>query len=82
MLVKLLIEIPSTSNTVLSEKDEKDIAKRIEALKEDLLNGDGLMLSGNPISPEAIESLIEALSSGIRQAKIANKKYTPNKYKK
>lgn len=76
------IEIPSVPNTVLSQKDEKDITKRIEALKEDLLNGDGLMLSGNPMSPEAIESLMEALSSGIRQAKIANKKYTPNKYKK
>ncbi len=76
------VELPQNFNTVLSEKDEKDIAKRIEALKEDLLNGDGLMLSGNPMSPEAIESLMEALSSGIRQAKIANKKYTPNKYKK
>jgi hypothetical protein len=76
------IDIPSVPNTVLSQKDEKDITKRIEALKEDLLNGDGLMLSGNPMSPEAIESLMEALSSGIRQAKIANKKYTPNKYKK
>lgn len=76
------IEIPNNPNTALSQKDEKDIAKRIEALKEDLLNGDGLMLSGNPMSPEAIESLMEALSSGIRQAKIANKKYTPNKYKK
>ncbi|WP_297422689.1 helix-turn-helix transcriptional regulator [Clostridium sp.] len=76
------IEMPATTDTVLTQKDEKDIAKRIEALKEDLLNGDGLMLSGNPISPEAIESLVEALSSGIRQAKIANKKYTPNKYKK
>lgn len=76
------VEIPDTTKSVLSQKDEKDIAKRIEDLKEDLLNGDGFMLSGNPISPEAIESLIEALSSGIRQAKIANKKYTPNKYKK
>lgn len=72
----------NVSNSVLSKKDEKDIAKRIEALKNDLLNGDGLMLSGNPISPEAVESLIEALSSGIRQAKIANKKYTPKKYRK
>lgn len=76
------IEIPDTSKTVLSEKDEKDIAKRIEALQEDLLNSDGHMLSGTPMSPEAIESLIEALSSGIRIAKIANKKYTPNKYRK
>lgn len=76
------VEIAGVPNNVLSQKDEKDIAKRIDALKEDLLNGDGLMLSGNPISPEAVESLIEALSSGIRQAKIANKKYTPKKYKK
>lgn len=76
------VEIPETTNTVLTQKDEKDIAKKIDALKEDLLNGDGLMLSGNPISPEAIESLIDALSFGIRQAKIMNKKYTPNKYKK
>jgi len=69
-------------NTVLSKKDEKDIAKRIEDLKNDLINGEGLMLSGNPISPEAVESLIEALSSGIRQAKITNKKFTPKKYRK
>ena len=82
MLMKFLKKLQNTANTVLSEKDEKDIAKRIEDLKEDLLNGDGLMLSGNPISPEAIESLIEALSSGIRQAKIANKKYTPKKSQK
>ena len=77
------VEIPDAGpRAVLSKKDERDISKRIEALKEDLLNGEGLMLSGNPMSPEAIESLIEALSSGIRQAKISNKKYTPNKYKK
>lgn len=68
---------------VLSEKDERDIEKRIELLREDLLNNpDGLMLSGTPVSPEAIESIIEALSYGIRQAKIVNKKYTPKKFRK
>ena len=46
------------------------------------MNSEGLMLSGNPISPEAVESLIKALSSGIRQAKITNKKFTPKKYRK
>lgn len=76
------VTVQSPQSTVLSKKDEKDIEKKVEALKKDLLNGDGLMLSGNPISPEAIESLIEALASGIRQAKIANKKYTPKKYRK
>ena len=76
------VEMPSLTDSVLTKRDEKDITKRIESLKEDLKNGEGLMLSGNPMSPEAIESLMEALSSGIRLAKIANKKYTPNKYKK
>lgn len=71
-----------SASTRYIAKDEKDIAKRIEDLDENLMNGDGLMLFGNPISPEAIESLVEALSSGIRQAKITNKKYTPKKYKK
>ena len=66
-------DLKYNSNNILTDEDEKDIEKKIEQLKEDLLNGDGYMLSGNPISKEAVESLIEALSSGIRQAKIANK---------
>lgn len=71
------------SEAVLSVKDEHDIEKKIQLLKEDILNNpDGLMLSGNPVSEEAIESIIEALSFGIRQAKIVNKKYTPKKYRK
>lgn len=68
---------------VLTAKDEKEIEKKIQSLREDLLNNsDGLMLSGDPVSQEAIESIIDALSFGIKQAKIINKKYTPNSYKK
>ena len=75
--------IKNDNNPVLSKKDEKDIEKRIEALRHDLINNpDGLMLSGQPISPEAIESLVDILALGIRQAKINNKKYTPKKYRK
>lgn len=74
---------PQDTTPVLSTKDENDIEKKIKALKEDLLNtSHGLMLSGNPVSPEAIESLIETLAYGLRQAKIINKKYTPKKYRK
>lgn len=70
------------SKNVLSTKDEMEIEKKIQSLREDLLNNTGgLMLSGDPVSPEAIESIVEALAFGIRQAKIINKKYTPNKYK-
>lgn len=63
----------------LSEKNERDIEKAIEKLRRDLTAG-SFMLSGEAISEEALESLIETLSFGIRQAKIINKKYTPKKY--
>ncbi len=64
----------------LSEKDEKDIEKEIKKLKEKLKLAEGLMFDGEPASEEAIESVLEAMSFGIRQAKIINKKYTPKKY--
>jgi transcriptional regulator with XRE-family HTH domain len=68
--------------SVLSEKDERDIEKRIEQLRKDFMeSSEGLMLSGDPVSPEAIESILDALSYGVRQAKVINKKYTPKKYK-
>ncbi|NGP46016.1 helix-turn-helix transcriptional regulator [Bacillaceae bacterium SIJ1] len=68
----------------LTEKDERDIAKRMAKLREDLMNGedsDGLSFSGEPMSPEAIESLLEALEYAERQATRINKKYTPKKYR-
>lgn len=79
------LEDASTSNldSALSEKDEKDIEKQIVNLRKNLIeNAEGLMLSGEPVSPEAIESVLDTLALGLKQAKIINKKYTPNKYKK
>lgn len=66
--------------TILSEKDEKDIAKEIEKLEEKLKLSEGLMFDGEPASEEAIQSVLDAMSFGVRQAKIINKKYTPKKY--
>ncbi|MBZ4662813.1 MAG: hypothetical protein JG776_495 [Caloramator sp.] len=63
-------------------KEERDIAKRLEKMREDLLQQQGLMFYGEPVSEEAIESILAALEFGIRQAKIINKKYTPKKYRK
>jgi|SRR5690625_916931 len=67
----------------LTEKDEKDIAKRMKKMKEDLIEGkgDGLNFMGEPMSEEAIESLLEALEHAERIATLANKKYTPKKYR-
>lgn len=63
-------------------KEERDIAKRLEKMREDLLQQQGLMFYGEPVSEEAVESILAALEFGIRQAKIINKKYTPKKYRK
>jgi transcriptional regulator with XRE-family HTH domain len=65
----------------LTRKDEKDIAKRMEKIKEDLTTGDGLSFHGEPISPEAVESLIEAIEYAERQTTRINKKYIPKKYR-
>ncbi|MEK6452577.1 helix-turn-helix transcriptional regulator [Caldifermentibacillus hisashii] len=65
----------------LTAKDERDIAKRMEKLKKDLMNGEGLSFRGEPMSPEAIESVLDAIEFAERQATRANKKYTPKKYR-
>ena len=69
----------------LTEKDEKDIAKRMDKIKEDLKKAkdtDGLNFYGEPMSEEAIESLLEAIEYAERQTVRINKKYTPKKYRK
>lgn len=71
-------------NPNLTEKDEKDIAKRMAKIRKDLEEGtgeDGLNFMGEPMNEEAIESLLEALEYAERQATRINKKYAPNKYK-
>lgn len=69
------IEAPmEKSNLILSACDEKEIVKIFDDLKEELLNTEGLMLSGNPLSEEASEILIESLSYAIHLAKIINRK--------
>lgn len=64
-----------------SEKDEKDIAKRMEQIKKDLKNAEGLSFSGEPMSDEAIESLLEAMEYAVRQTQRINKKYIPKKHR-
>jgi len=71
-----------TTNTTNKEsKDERDIAKRMAELREDLSSATGLLFDGEPMSDEAKESLLEAMEFGVRLAKKNNKKYTPNKYR-
>lgn len=68
---------------VLTKKDERDIAKTLEQLRETLESQEGLMFYGDPMSDEAKESILAAMELGLQTAKVKNKeKYTPKKYKK
>ncbi len=76
------------SNPKLNEKDERDIGKRMAKIRDDLIEGisgndnSALSFMGEPMSEEAIESLLEALEHAERLATLANKKYIPKKYRK
>src|SRR5690606_2303448 len=67
-------------DTKLTEKDERDIAKRMEKIKQDLAADGGLSFYGEPLSEEAKQSLLEAMEFAVRQAQRINKKYIPKKY--
>ena len=68
----------------LSEKDELDISKKLNAMLEELSGqGGALMFDGEPLDDESRELLISSLENSIRMAKlIAKQKYTPKKYRK
>lgn len=67
----------------LTAKDRRDIARDLEKMMNDLENSGDLMFDGDPASPEALESIRNALAMGLEYAKKVNKeKYTPKKYRK
>lgn len=67
----------------LTPKDTKQIEKILQDTREKLISQEGLMFDGDPASPEAIDSIINAMEIGMEMAKKKNKeKYTPKKYKK
>lgn len=79
----LIEEKDDSKEPELTARDERDIAKILEQTKEQLLSQEGLMFDGDPASPEAINSILDAMQIGMEMAKKKNKeKYTPKKYKK
>lgn len=56
--------------------------KDIQKLTKDWSNIEGLSLSGEAVSEEALEAIKESIALAIRQAKVINKKYIPKKYRK
>ncbi|MCF6095422.1 helix-turn-helix domain-containing protein [Thermovorax subterraneus] len=67
----------------LTPKDEKDIAKDLEKIMNDLEHSEGLMFYNEPLTDEDKKLLREAIEFGLRIVKQRNKeKYTPKKYRK
>ncbi|MCC5911413.1 MAG: helix-turn-helix transcriptional regulator [Clostridiaceae bacterium] len=66
----------------LTEKDQKDIAKELETTMELLNQQEGLMFDGETIDGETKDLLRQSLENAMKFAKVANKKYTPKKYRK
>lgn len=66
----------------LTKKDEKDIAKKMESILEEMDSDTALAFDGEPMDEETKELVRAAIESNLRLAKqIAKKKFTPKKYK-
>ncbi|MGE8003988.1 helix-turn-helix domain-containing protein [Lysinibacillus sp. NPDC093216] len=74
------VDVKVNGKKVLS-KEERDVAKRMDELRDDLSSATGLLFNGEPMSEEAKESLLEAMEFGIRLAKKNNKKFINKKYR-
>lgn len=71
--------LSTTSATILTERNKRDIAKHLEEIKRKVASGDGLIFDGEPLSPEAQASFLDALEYVLNATKIINKKTTPKK---
>ena len=67
----------------LNARDRRDIARYMAEMRERLSSGEALMFDGEPLTPEAMDSILAAMQVGMEIAKKKNKeKYTPKKYRK
>ena len=66
-------EKPATDSDGLTEADMLDIAVELEQLMAEMTQGGDLMFDGDPATPEAIESLRNAMEMGLIYAKKVNK---------
>lgn len=73
----------STAEAQLNQRDERDIAKRLENTLNALEDSqESLMFSGEPLDDETRELLKASLENSLKIAKInAKQKFTPKKYR-
>jgi transcriptional regulator with XRE-family HTH domain len=66
----------------LTEKDERDIARDLEKMLNDLESKEALSFHGEPMDEETKEALRLSLESSLRFAKqLAKQKFTPKKHR-
>ena len=82
--VEYLMNCDSTEKApALTVKDERDIARSVEKIMDDLASSGDLMFDGVPMSDEAKAAMAAAIRVGLEEAKRRNKEtYTPKKYRK
>ncbi len=66
----------------LADKEEKDVAKRMEKIKRQLMSEQGLMFDGEILDEETAQLLLEAIEQQERMVKVINRKYTRKDYRK
>ncbi|MNO32472.1 helix-turn-helix protein [compost metagenome] len=73
----------ASSYYALNEKDERDIAKELERMMDELNSDSSLAFMGEPMDEEDRELLRISLENTLRMSKeMAKKKFTPKKYRK
>lgn len=79
-----LIGDVSSDQSILTEKDERDISKKLQQTLDQLeASQDGLMFDGEPLDDETKELLAISLRNSMELGKkIAKQKFTPKKYRK
>lgn len=75
------VEEPKKREPRLTPKDERDIEKKLSETLEQIVSGDGLMFHGEIMDERTRQLLEVSLRNTMESAKIAAKKFTPNKYK-
>ncbi len=83
--VEYLMTGEKLNNIQLTTKDERDIAKDLDALMDKIKTGEDspLYFNGDEVDEESMELLRDAIGMSLRHLKIVNKeKYNPRKNKK
>ena len=75
------VEESQKKETKLTPKDERDIEKKLTETLDQIVSGDGLMFHGEIMDERTRQLLEVSLRNTMESAKIAAKKFTPNKYK-